>query len=215
MERNPNDDLGVPNTGANKGFGASTGGAGTSGGYGAGGAGAGGYGAGAAGGSATAGTSGTSGAPGTSGAGYGTTGSTGGDFAGGQEQSRVQQGREKAKEKLGQVRERAGELKSSLADKLEAGAERLRQRSTSGSAGGGTMAAATSDGGTTAGVSEDRMAKMSGAVAGGMESTARWIRDADMETLKTDVEQQVKEHPGRTLLIALGLGYVLGKAFRR
>jgi hypothetical protein len=25
----------------------------------------------------------------------------------------------------------------------------------------------------------------------------------------------VKEHPGRTLLIAVGLGYLLGKAFRK
>jgi hypothetical protein len=28
------------------------------------------------------------------------------------------------------------------------------------------------------------------------------------------IEQQVKEHPGRTLLIAAGLGYLLGKALR-
>jgi len=25
----------------------------------------------------------------------------------------------------------------------------------------------------------------------------------------------VREHPGRTLMIALGLGYVIGKAFRK
>jgi hypothetical protein len=29
------------------------------------------------------------------------------------------------------------------------------------------------------------------------------------------VERQVKEHPGRTLLVALGLGYLLGRAVRR
>ena len=28
------------------------------------------------------------------------------------------------------------------------------------------------------------------------------------------LEKQVKEHPGRTLLIAAGLGYLIGKAFR-
>ena len=32
--------------------------------------------------------------------------------------------------------------------------------------------------------------------------------------LKGSIEQQGKEHPGRTLLIAVGLGYLLGKALR-
>ena len=211
MERNPNDDLNTT-TGASTGLGGTTGGAGTSGGYGASGAGGAGYGTSSG---SVAGTGGAAGSTGSTGSGYGSAGSTSGDFAGGQDQSRLQQGKEKAKETLGQVRERAGELKATLADKLEAGAERLRQRSTSGSTGSATLAGATGDGGSTAVATDDRMAKVSGAVAGGMESTARWIRDADMNTIRTDVEQQVKEHPGRTLLIALGVGYLLGKAFRR
>jgi hypothetical protein len=48
-----------------------------------------------------------------------------------------------------------------------------------------------------------------------MQSSAEWLRDADMDKLKQGVEQQVKEHPARTLLVALGAGYLLGKAFRR
>ncbi len=44
-----------------------------------------------------------------------------------------------------------------------------------------------------------------------MSKSADWLRNGD---LKADIEQQVRENPGRTLLIALGLGYVLGKAFR-
>ena len=48
-----------------------------------------------------------------------------------------------------------------------------------------------------------------------MEATANWVRDADLDSLKTGIERQVKEHPGRTLLIAVGLGYVLGKAFKK
>jgi hypothetical protein len=58
------------------------------------------------------------------------------------------------------------------------------------------------------------MAQMSGQVAGGMEKTADWLRDADLDGLRMGIEQQVKEHPGRTLLIAAGLGYLLGKALR-
>jgi hypothetical protein len=40
------------------------------------------------------------------------------------------------------------------------------------------------------------------------------LRDADIESLKAGLERQVKEHPGRTLLIAAGLGYLIGRAFR-
>ena len=58
------------------------------------------------------------------------------------------------------------------------------------------------------------MAQVNNKVASGMESTADWLRDADLNNLRTGIERQVKEHPGRTLLIAAGLGYLIGKAFR-
>ena len=48
-----------------------------------------------------------------------------------------------------------------------------------------------------------------------MQSTADWLRDADLDGMREGVERQVKEHPGRSLLIAVGLGYLLGKAFRK
>ena len=48
-----------------------------------------------------------------------------------------------------------------------------------------------------------------------MQSSADWLREADIEKLKSGVEKQVKEHPARSLLIALGAGYLIGKAFRR
>lgn len=135
-----------------------------------------------------------SGAPGSMGASGATESTTGGKFS-------------KAKEKIS---ERAGELKTSLADRLDQGAEKLRQRAH----GGAQYAGATGDG--NVGVAEnDKMAQVADKVAGGMQSTANWVRNADMETVKTDIERQVKEHPARSLLVAVGLGYLLGKAFRR
>jgi hypothetical protein len=117
-----------------------------------------------------------------------------------------------AGEKLGDVgssvRDRAGTAKDSLANALEAGAEKLRSR------GDGTMAGAGADGSSMA-MADDRMAQVTSRVAGGMEGAATWLRDADMDGLKTSIETQVKEHPGRTLLIAVGLGYLLGKALRK
>jgi hypothetical protein len=113
----------------------------------------------------------------------------------------------KAKDKIG---ERAGELKSSLADKLEQGAEKLRQR-----AHGGSQYAGSTGEGTVTVAENDRIAQVADKVAGGMQSTANWVRNADFESVKGDIERQVKDHPARSLLVAVGLGYLLGKAFRR
>ena len=37
---------------------------------------------------------------------------------------------------------------------------------------------------------------------------------ADRRDVKADIERHVRDNPGRTLLIALAVGFVLGKAFR-
>jgi ElaB/YqjD/DUF883 family membrane-anchored ribosome-binding protein len=111
------------------------------------------------------------------------------------------------------VRDRAGNLKNSLADALESGAERLRHQGS----GGGQMAGAAATGGSAGMVSDqsNRMADVSNQVAGGMQGAADWLRDADLDGLKSGLERQVKEHPGRTLAVAVGLGYLLGKAIRK
>ncbi len=111
-----------------------------------------------------------------------------------------------AQDAYGRVREKARGLQSSLAERLEQGAEKIRNRSQSSSS---TLAGATGDG--SVGVSADDRAKMQDSVARGMEKSADWLRNGD---LKGDLEKQVRENPGRTLLVALGVGYLLGKAFR-
>jgi len=123
-----------------------------------------------------------------------------------------------AQEKLADVgstvRERAGNAKDSLADALESGADKLRARGGSAQGSGGQYAGAT--GSSSLALEEDgRVAQVTNRVAGGMDATADWLRQADLEGLRASVEEQVKEHPGRTLLIAAGLGYLLGKALRK
>ena len=110
------------------------------------------------------------------------------------------------------LRDGAGNLKNTLANALESGAERLRQQG----AGGGQLAGASATGGSEAMVSEEsRLAQTSNQIAGGMQGAADWLRDADLDGLKAGIEKQVKEHPGRSLAIAVGVGYLLGKAIRR
>jgi ElaB/YqjD/DUF883 family membrane-anchored ribosome-binding protein len=117
-----------------------------------------------------------------------------------------------AQEKLADVgstvRERAGTLKDSLADALDSGADRLRHR------GGQSGLATATDIGSVAVPADGRTTQVTTRVAGGMEATADWLRQTDLDSMKLGIERQVKEHPGRTLLVAVGLGYLLGKAFR-
>lgn len=105
------------------------------------------------------------------------------------------------------VRDKAGNLKATIADALESGAERLRQQASgSGQLAGGTAGAITED---------TRLVQTSNQLAGGMQGAADWLRDADLDGLKSGIERQVKEHPGRSLAVAVGVGYLLGKALRR
>lgn len=177
----------------------------------------------------TGGSSGGAGAAGATGGGYGNsgdlTGSAGygsgtsgsGSSTSGSEASgitdRARDLAGNAKDKLADVgsnlREGAGSAKDKLADALESGADKLRNRGRSGQLSGSTGSADIS-------ISNDgTVAQVTDKVAGGMQATADWLRDADLDSMREGVERQVKEHPGRTLLIAVGLGYLLGKAFRK
>ena len=177
------------------GYGASTGSSGSTGGYGE---------------SFGSGSTG-SGSSGIGGGSYGSTGTAESKIQQGKEAigEKASQAKDAAADKLGKAKEKAGDLKATLADKLEAGAEKLRSRNQSGSYAGATGSGSASI------ATDDRMAEVSNRVAGGLQASADWIREADIDSMKTGIESQVKEHPGRTLLIAACIGYLLGKAFRR
>lgn len=164
-------------------------------------------------GSAGYGTSGTGGFGSTAAAGAaGAAGTTGTGAAGaGNLKDRAANlsstARERAGEFAGTAREKAGELKSSLADKLEQGADKLRSRG-----GSASFAGAAGDGSVAM---DNRADQITTRLAGGMQGTAEWLREADLENMRVGIERQVRENPGRSLLVAVGLGYLLGKAFRR
>lgn len=105
------------------------------------------------------------------------------------------------------VKEKASGIPAMLADGLQAGAEALRHRrpSTTAPSGGSSVAIA----------GDETIAVVTDTLASGMQSSADWLRDADIDKLKEGVEKQVKEHPARSLLVALGAGYLIGKVLRR
>jgi vacuolar-type H+-ATPase subunit H len=117
--------------------------------------------------------------------------------------------REVASEKLGQARTKAHELKHRFADTLDAGADRLRSRTTSGEP------AYATEGAAAIATNDSAQSRVGEKVAGGMHSTADWLRENDLDSMKRGVEEQVRTNPGRSLLIAAVAGYLIGKAFRR
>lgn len=120
------------------------------------------------------------------------------------------QAREVASEKLDQARSKAHDLKHRFADTLDAGADRLRSNPAPGA-----PAYATADGMSAITANDTATNRVGDKVAGGMHSTADWLRNNDLDSMKRGVEEQVRTNPGRSLLIAAVAGYLIGKALRR
>ncbi len=51
-------------------------------------------------------------------------------------------------------------------------------------------------------------------VAGGLERAASYVRTTDFGTMRRDAEHQVKRHPLRAALIAVGVGFLVGRIMR-
>ena len=201
MERNSNDTFGSSNTGESSSgsYGSGTGSAGSANSPSS-------FGAGAS------SSSGGMGDTGTSDASFSRDSSTDANGLADRAKSAASTAGEKLADVGSSVRNRAGSLKNSLADALESGAEKLRAQG----AGGGQIAGASATGGSADMISEgNRVGEATNQLAGGLQASADWLRDADIDGLKSGVERQVKEHPGRTLAVAVGLGYLLGKVFRK
>ena len=199
MERNSNDTFGSSNTGESSGsYGSGTGPAGSANSPSS-------FGTGAAGGAGSMGSTGTSDAS------FSRDSSTDANGLADRAKNAASTAGDKLADVGSSVRDRAGSLKNTLADALETGAERLRTQG----AGGGQIAGASATGGSADMISEgNRIGEATNQLAGGLQASADWLRDADIDGLKSGIERQVKDHPGRTLAVAVGLGYLLGKAFR-
>jgi len=98
------------------------------------------------------------------------------------------------------VRGATGNAQATLADTLDAGASALRDR----------LGTPHNDGGV-----RGRLGAAGGVVANRLESGALWLRENDVTDLRELLGHQLENHPGRTALIALGIGVLIGRASKR
>ena len=174
----------------------------------------------------SSGSSGSSGASSSSTSGS-TSGSTSADASSGVEaladraKSVAGDVEQKASEVVDQARATTGNFQATLADKLESGAQALRERSQQMTQSGGSSRLGavggddTSRSSGTGGFGQRARATVADAeqaLAGRMDSTATWLRQNDITDIGAAMEHQVKRHPGRTALIALAVGFLFGRA---
>ena len=61
----------------------------------------------------------------------------------------------------------------------------------------------------------ERVSRVAHGIAGGMESTASYLREHDLKEMGDDFVQVCRRHPTKALLSALAAGFVLGRVARR
>ena len=116
-------------------------------------------------------------------------------------QAAVAGARDTAGEVIDTTRGKAGDLQATLADKLEESASAVRDRSGVAS--------------ETRARRSGKMAKAGEALAGRLDRTAGWLRENELADLKGLVQEEARARPGRTALIAVAIGFLLGRSFRR
>ncbi|MEK6299255.1 MAG: DUF883 C-terminal domain-containing protein [Acidobacteriota bacterium] len=62
---------------------------------------------------------------------------------------------------------------------------------------------------------ENAVAGYAGQAAGWLDDAAEYVRDVDQQKVKADLQKQVRNNPGRSLLVAGAAGLLLGFLFRR
>ena len=92
-----------------------------------------------------------------------------------------------------------------------------RMRSTAGS-GLGAAASAIDRAGdwveSRDGAVGDRVGSMAHTLADSLENAAGYVRSTDFREMRTDLEEQIRVHPLRAALIAVGAGFILGRILR-
>lgn len=103
-----------------------------------------------------------------------------------------------------QMKDKVSDFGRSTADKID---------ENRGAAASGLQKAATSIHDSAESLPGEKVRGLAHDAANSLTSTANYVRDHDVNKMMADVETMVKNNPGPSLLIAVGLGFLLGRAF--
>ena len=59
------------------------------------------------------------------------------------------------------------------------------------------------------------MADAADATADTLERTGNYLREQDLSDIRSDLEGLIRRHPFESLLVGLGVGYLLARSMRR
>ena len=112
---------------------------------------------------------------------------------------------EKLSDTAGQVKEKVAVLGRSAADKVDENRD--------AAASGLQKAASALHDKAESLPGGEKITSIAHAAADRMSSTADYVRDHDVDGMMKDVESLVKNNPGRSLLAAAVIGFLLGRTF--
>jgi hypothetical protein len=114
----------------------------------------------------------------------------------------------KVDETLRAAQAKTGDFQAVLADTLETGAESLRGK------GHQLVPSVRRSPARRSKRAWGAAAHAAETVAGGMDRIAIWLRENELAEPVSMLERQWRTRPARTALIAIGIGFILGRRFR-
>ena len=112
---------------------------------------------------------------------------------------------EKVSDAAEQVTQKVSELGHTAADKIDVNRD--------AAAGGIEKAASALHEKADSLPGGEKVTSFAHATADKLSSTADYVREHDVKRMMADVETVVKNNPGRSLLVAAVIGYLVGRAF--
>ena len=112
----------------------------------------------------------------------------------------------------GQVSEAAGQVKDKVTTMGRTAAEKIDENRDTAAGGLEKVASALHDKADSLPGGE-KVSDLAHATAEKLSSTADYVRDNDTSQMMADVQALVKNNPGRSLLAAAVIGFLVGRAF--
>ncbi|MCU1339607.1 MAG: Late embryosis abundant protein [Bryobacterales bacterium] len=125
-------------------------------------------------------------------------------YAGQETSDQLSNAKQKISETVSEARDRARQAGEAIAHQVDEKREPVAGMLD-------TAASTLQDRGARSGQAVSDAAKRTADV---LSSTADYVRGHDVKAMVDDVEQVVRHNPGRSLLIAAAMGFLVGRAFR-